>query len=241
MASETSAAEIVAESDGPLESPPDPSVEPSYGAYYYAHDCGIPYERNEHWLGFFDEVARGLIRELRPQSTLDAGCAFGMLVEALRNHGVDASGIDLSSYAISQAPPELAPHLRVGTLTDPLPGRYDLITCVEVIEHLDPADAARALDNLTAATDRLLLCSTPTDYAEPTHVYVRQPEEWAADLAKRGFVRDLSFDGSFLTPWTLLFVRSTLSPVDVVRTYEREHWRMKHEVGEVREAIIALH
>ncbi|MGN6663805.1 MAG: hypothetical protein ACTHK6_06335, partial [Solirubrobacterales bacterium] len=54
--------------------------QPEYGAYYYRHDCGIPYERNEHWLGFFNGIADRIVRDLRPASFLDAGCAMGFLV-----------------------------------------------------------------------------------------------------------------------------------------------------------------
>ena len=74
-----------------------------YGAFYYRHDCGVPYERNEHWLGFFDRIAEGIVRDLHPTSVLDAGCAMGFLVEGLRKRGVEACGIDISEYAISRS------------------------------------------------------------------------------------------------------------------------------------------
>jgi 2-polyprenyl-3-methyl-5-hydroxy-6-metoxy-1,4-benzoquinol methylase len=70
-----------------------------YGSAYYSNywGGGGPYERNERWLKFFDEVADGLIRDLHPVSVLDAGCAMGFLVESLRKRGVDASGIDAAA------------------------------------------------------------------------------------------------------------------------------------------------
>src|SRR6476661_8245522 len=77
-------------------------LEPDYGRYYYRHDCGVPYERNDHWLDFFGKIADAIIRDLRPSSVLDAGCAMGFLVEALRARGVEAWGIDISEYAISK-------------------------------------------------------------------------------------------------------------------------------------------
>jgi len=67
---------------------------------------------------------------------LDAGCAIGFLVEALRERGVDARGFDISEYAISQVPEHLQPYCTLGSITDEIDGRYDLITCIEVLEHL---------------------------------------------------------------------------------------------------------
>jgi SAM-dependent methyltransferase len=227
--------------DPPAAEPGAADDDHRYGAYYYAHDCGVPYERNEHWLGFFDAVARGLTREVQPASVLDVGCAFGMLVEAFRKLDIEAYGVDVSDYAIAHVDPSIEDYVWLGSVIDPLPRRYELITCIEVLEHLTPADCSRAIDNITNATDQIMLCSTPMDYGEPTHLNVRPPEEWAADLAKRGFFRDLAFDGSFLTPWAALYRRAPVAAVELVRDYERANWRLRAEVEEVRRAIISLH
>jgi 2-polyprenyl-3-methyl-5-hydroxy-6-metoxy-1,4-benzoquinol methylase len=67
-----------------------------YDATYYRVGCGVPYERNEHWLTFFGKIADAIVREINPGSVLDAGCAMGFLVEALRQRGVEAYGVDIS-------------------------------------------------------------------------------------------------------------------------------------------------
>src|SRR3954469_18370298 len=115
-------------SPAPREATDDTS---RYGAYYYRHDCGIPYERNDYWLGFFGEIAAGIIRDLHPTTVLDAGCAMGFLVEALVQRGVDAHGIDISEFAISQAHESVRDRCQLQSLTEPLERRYDLITCIE--------------------------------------------------------------------------------------------------------------
>jgi SAM-dependent methyltransferase len=165
-----------------------------FGSYYYAHDCGAPYERNEYWLGFFRKMAERIRIDLAPRTVLDAGCAFGMLVEELRELGVEAFGVDVSEYAISQVGETVRPFCRQASLAEPLSDRYDLITCVEVLEHIPPIDAEQAIANLCAASDRILLSSSPFDYGEPTHVNIRPPEDWAASFAKHGFVADLDVD-----------------------------------------------
>ena len=67
-----------------------------YDAFYYAHSCGQPYQRDDVWLNFFASVAERIVSDIRPTTVLDAGCAMGFLVEALRDRGVDAGGVDIS-------------------------------------------------------------------------------------------------------------------------------------------------
>jgi len=211
-----------------------------FGGYYYAHDCGVPYERNDHWLEFFARMAEQIQKSLRPATVLDAGCALGMLVEALRDLGVEAYGVDISEYAIAEASDSVKKYVRQASLTEPLPDRYDLITCVEVIEHIPSIDAERAIANLCTATDRVLLSSSPFDYSEPTHVNVHPPEEWAALFARHGFVRNLDFDASFVTDWAVLFERKGDWLPDVIRPYERAHWQLQQEVREIRGTALQL-
>ncbi|MDQ3724836.1 MAG: methyltransferase domain-containing protein [Actinomycetota bacterium] len=211
---------------------------PEYGAYYYRHDCGVPYERNQRWLEFFGGIADGIVRDLRPTSFLDAGCAMGFLVEAMRERGVDAYGIDVSEYAISQVHESVADRCKVASLAEPLERRYDLISCIEVLEHIPPEEAGRAVANLCAATDRLLLSTTPSDYSEATHLNVQPPEAWAALLANEGFFRDLERDFSYITPWAALYTRVEESQAETVRRYDRAWSRLRQEANEVRASLL---
>jgi SAM-dependent methyltransferase len=212
-----------------------------YGADYYAHywGGGGAYERNDQWLTFFGNVADGLIRDFHPTTALDAGCALGFLVEQLRKKGVKAEGFDISEFAISQVDESIAEYTKVASLTDPIEGRYDMITCIEVLEHLPPDQADAAVANLCSATDLIVMSSTPGDYGEPTHLNVLQPEEWAVKFAQNGFMRDLDRDLSYLSRWTAVYVRKTEPQADTVRRYDRGWWRLRREVGEVRESLLA--
>ncbi len=212
-----------------------------YGRYFYRHDCGVPYERNDHWLGFFGGVADGVVRDLRPASVLDAGCGMGFLVETLRERGVEAWGVDVSEYAISQVAEPVREHCSVASLTEPLPRRYDLIVCIEVLEHIPPTETAAAIANLCAATDRLLLSTTPDDYADATHFNVRSPEDWSAALAREGFYRDVDRDVTYVTPWAALYTRTGEEVEEVVRRYDRSWTRLRREADQVRDSLVAAH
>jgi hypothetical protein len=212
-----------------------------YGAHYYMTDYTVPYGRNEHWITFFGELADRIVRDLGPRSTLDAGCAMGILVEQLAMRGVDAYGVDISEFAIAQVPEALRDKVWVGSLTDQLTRRYDLITCIEVLEHLPKPQSRRALANLCAATDRLLFSSVPDGYEEPTHMNVQPPEDWSAWFAEEGFVRSLEYDASYIAPWAILYERRRPSLPEIVRDYDRVFARLKKEVEQLRASVIDMH
>lgn len=199
-----------------------------YGADYYRKSCGRPYKRDEHWLGFFGKVADNIVEEIRPSSVLDAGCAMGFLVEALRDRGVEAWGVDISKYAISKVRPDIREYCRVGSVTDPLDRDYDLIVCIEVLEHLPAADGERALDNFCAHAGEVLFSSTPEDVTESTHLNVQPTSYWAAAFARRGFLRDVDFDASeYLNAWALRLRKEEAPLPKMVADYERLIWELK--------------
>ena len=214
-----------------------PNLAEQYDESYYEHHLGQPYRRGDRgWEGIFGRVAGAIVAELAPESVLDAGCAIGFLVEALRDQGVDAYGFDISEYAISQVPEELRDYCWVGSITDPLERSYDLTVCIEVLEHLPPELAETAIANLAGHSSRILFSSTPSDYAEPTHLNVQPMEYWVGLFARHGFFRDVDFDASFIAPHAIYFRSSHATAASVARGYERWHWRHREEVVQLRAA-----
>ena len=175
---------------------------------------------------------------------LDAGCALGLLVEKLRERGVEAWGVDISDFAISQVHESVRGFCAVGSLVDPLPDElpssFDLVTCIEVIEHMPPADGERALAQLTTLSDRILFSSSPTDFLEATHLNVRPSEHWSALFARAGFLRNLHYDSRLPTRWTSLYERAICDVSEIVRRYDRELFRARDEIGELRDATLDL-
>jgi hypothetical protein len=94
---------------------------------------------------------------------------------------------------------------------------------------------------MTAATDQLLLSTTPADFNEPTHINVRPVEYWAEILAELGFFRDVDHDATYLTPWAGLFVRRDQPISTMVKDYERRSFLLQSEVFELRHAVLAHH
>ena len=115
---------------------------------------------DQHWQ--CDEHVR---TPLKGKSALDVGCGAGLLTEPLARLGADVTGIDASLEVIEVARQHAAAmgltiDYRVGDVRQ-LGDQFDLITCMEVIEHVaDPAEFVRALAK-RLAPEGLLILSTP--------------------------------------------------------------------------------
>jgi hypothetical protein len=165
---------------------------------------------------------------------------MGFLVEALRERGVAAFGIDISDYAIQNVHANIQPYCWVGSITEPFPQHYDLIICVEVLEHLPRAESEEAARNLCQYTDDILFSSTPFDYKEVTHFNVQPPEYWAELFAQHGFFRDVDFDASFILPWAVRFRRKREPAHRLVRDYERKFWLLAKENSDLRSLTLEM-
>lgn len=211
-----------------------------FDAHYYAHGCGEPYGRSAAWLALFNAIAERIVRDIGPTSVMDAGCAMGLLVEALRQRGVQAYGMDISEYSIGMVPADLQPYCRVGSVTEPFAQRYDLIVSIEVLEHMTAADSEKAVANFCQHSDDILFSSTPFDYKEATHFNVQPPEYWAELFAIHGFYRDVDFDASFITPWAARYRRKNEPPQRLVRDYERKFWLLWKENTDLRSLVLEM-
>ena len=196
---------------------------------------------NEEWRAFFLSLADRVVGIANPRTVLDVGCARGLLVQALALKGIDATGIDISEHAVESAHEDVRDRLRVASASDPIGGRYDLVSCIEVVEHMSPVDAQRAIDNITAATDLVLFSSSPEDHDEPTHVNTRPTSQWAAWFAERGFFRRTDVDLSFLSPWAVLFERADLTLHTLTQRYEQQFGTVATELMQKRAALLESH
>jgi len=115
---------------------------------------------DRHWQ--CDECSR---TPLEGRTALDVGCGAGLLAEPLARLGAKVTGIDASADLIAAAREHSAAmgleiDYRAGDV-QALEARFDLVTCMEVIEHVaDPAAFVKALAK-RLAPNGLLVMSTP--------------------------------------------------------------------------------
>ncbi|GAH77178.1 unnamed protein product, partial [marine sediment metagenome] len=96
---------------------------------------------------------------------VDIGCAMGYIVARLRKAGVDAWGVDVSRYALSHAPEEVKPYLKLAS-ADSLPfhnKEFDMAVSFSAFEHLPPAMVAKAIAEVVRVANRGVISVTPGD------------------------------------------------------------------------------
>jgi 2-polyprenyl-6-hydroxyphenyl methylase/3-demethylubiquinone-9 3-methyltransferase len=115
---------------------------------------------DQHWQ--CDECGR---TPLTGKTALDVGCGAGLLCEPLARLGAQVTGIDAAPEVIAVARDHAAAMgLEIdyrNAAVEQLEGRFDIVTCMEVIEHV--ADPAAFLQSLAGrlAPGGLLILSTP--------------------------------------------------------------------------------
>ena len=112
------------------------------------------HEINPLRLDYIDQHAGGL----EGKRVLDVGCGGGILAESMAQRGARVTGIDMGKANIEVAKLHLYEsglevdyrQVPVETLAGEQPGHYDLVTCMEMLEHVpDPESVIRACATLT--------------------------------------------------------------------------------------------
>ena len=115
---------------------------------------------DQHW-----QADEHDLKPLRGKRAADVGCGAGLLAEPLARLGAAVKGIDAAAENIEAARLHAAGQgLEIDYHTggaEALDGRYDLVTAMEVVEHV--ADVPAFIGALAAALaeDGLLILSTP--------------------------------------------------------------------------------
>lgn len=127
------------------------------------HTSANPIER---WLlGRFHRVVADLLMQTDARTALDAGCGEGLAIRrVVGQRRICVFGLDESVDALrvaKQFNPD--PHYVAGDVVDmPFPdGAFDLVLCLEVLEHL--RDPSPALAELCRVSRRWLLLSVPNE------------------------------------------------------------------------------
>ncbi|MFN7096616.1 MAG: bifunctional 2-polyprenyl-6-hydroxyphenol methylase/3-demethylubiquinol 3-O-methyltransferase UbiG [Gammaproteobacteria bacterium] len=103
---------------------------------------------------------------LNGKTVLDAGCGGGILSEALTKSGASVTAIDMDAAALEAAREHAKKsninidyrHQTIESLTSSHPHHFDVITCMEMLEHVpDPAAIIGACAALLKPTGKLFV------------------------------------------------------------------------------------
>ena len=105
---------------------------------------------------------RAVEKVVRPGRLLDVGCGPGFLLEAARERGWDAVGVDPSPFSVARARKEgFEAHEGMLEDLDLEPGSFDALALLQVVEHMvDPRPLLEACRRLLRP-DGALLVATP--------------------------------------------------------------------------------
>ena len=98
------------------------------------------------------------LASLQGRRVLDVGCGGGILADSMARKGADVLGIDLAGkalkvaqlHAIEAATPRVRyREIAVEALADEMPAQFDIVTCMEMMEHVpEPASVVAACARL---------------------------------------------------------------------------------------------
>ena len=163
----------------------------------------------------------GQVGGLGGKRVLDIGCGGGILAEAMAARGAAVTGIDMAEQSLQVARMHLHESglevdYRLATAEDFAErhaAKYDVVTCLEMLEHVPDADSIVAAASRLLKPDGILILSTlnrnPKSFAlaivgaeyvlgllpRGTHEYRKfiKPSELAASLRANGLnLRDIS-------------------------------------------------
>jgi SAM-dependent methyltransferase len=181
-----------------------------------------------------------LLERRRFSSLLDVGCGNGLMLSLIdaRFPGRRLAGADLSEVALEENR-RVLPHMQfhaVDLAKDGLPEGFDVVTCCEVIEHLD--DQPGALKKLAASVvpGGAVLVTCPTGPLYPTekhfgHVRHPTPDELV------GWARDAGLEPVQVVSWGFPFYALTKWATNLKPDMALERFGMEKSYGVAEKAV----
>lgn len=135
---------------------------------------------------------RHIAERYRPHSVLDLGCGLGGYLRYFLNTGAEqAVGIDGFAPNPSIMIPEHYRQADIGGGID-LGRPFDLVMCMEVIEHIEEAREDAVLDSITRhAAERIVFSAAEPGQPGLGHINCKPIGHWLDKLRRRGWAPDL--------------------------------------------------
>ena len=146
------------------------------------------FHQRERFRKDYQVLANVILDQIEFNSVFDVGCANGFLLEGFMAAGKRVGGIELSPDVRFILSPELNLCVEVGDFSG-AKGRWDLVTCVEVAEHIPPLRSEDLVDTLCRlATDRILFSAALPGQKGHGHINCRPKSDWLNWFETRGWV-----------------------------------------------------
>ncbi|MFN3603778.1 MAG: class I SAM-dependent methyltransferase [Leptonema sp. (in: bacteria)] len=187
-----------------------------YNKEYYQGNAPYSYIDERKFEVYFREVWEARIKNIKkykppPAKVLDVGCSFGGFVKVFLENGYDAEGIDISKYATKEAQRNPLLKNRIfysDILNFSIKKKYDIITLIEVIEHLNnPEKVFEKIAKLLNPNGLLILQTANFDglqailqgkryhYFLPGHLYYYSKSNLIPILKRYDFEKFINYHG----------------------------------------------
>lgn len=142
-----------------------------------------------------------------PKRVLDAGCGMGNLAEGLRNLGIEAWGVDINEDALSQVSQKFKRFCQKGDVLnlDFSDQSFDLVSTVNVLEHIREKDIKNALSECSRVARRAMYHEITVNEdlrtidKDPTH-RTKKPVGWWFGVLRKLFSQEWKVRNGFSIP-----------------------------------------
>ncbi len=139
------------------------------------------------------------------------GCGKGPRVYALENLGIDATGIEISEYAVKNG---FIPHkITIADIIKEMPHKNcdDLVTAYDVLEHIDYNQLDKVINNIIQISKKHILISvpfkeTPNCDNDPTHIIKEDRDWWIKKFTDKG-LKEVKVPEHFIAKEQLLIFK----------------------------------
>jgi hypothetical protein len=115
------------------------------------------YDRFGVWSPVIDqdkEISAAIVRSLGARSCFELGCFTGSVMSLLADAGVSVLGAEVSHLAFAFAQPNIREAMIYGDLlTLDIDRRFDVVLCMDVLEHISPLQLDRYIEKLLSLID----------------------------------------------------------------------------------------
>jgi SAM-dependent methyltransferase len=192
------------------------------------------YDRFSVWSPVIDydkEITAAIVRGLGARSCFELGCFTGPVMSLLADAGVTVLGAEVSHLAFAFAYPNVRNAIMFGDLlTLDIDRRFDVVLCMDVLEHVSPLRLDQYLEKILSIVDEdgYIYLNSPMWGKDPIFGIFEEPylEEWLA-----------VGDGSYWRHWPC---DDKGWPVHGHLVWASAHWweRKFREYGLVRDTTI---
>lgn len=151
-----------------------------YGEQYYEH------MDRESAINDSEQFANAVLSEYSPASIIELGCGTGRLLYPYQEEELEVRGVELSS--IAQKVSRLSSnHFEEYDLTDPYyPEReYDIVLCIEVLEHLPESAADTIVDSICRSAPVAIITAATPGQGGTHHVNEKPHNYWINKFENR--------------------------------------------------------